>query len=34
VIEGNPPDDIRVLATAEQALKAIMKQGKCHKNQL
>jgi hypothetical protein len=30
--EGNPPDDMRVLATAEQALKPTMKQGKVHKN--
>jgi hypothetical protein len=32
VIEGNPPDDNRVLATAEHALKPMMKQGKVHKN--
>jgi hypothetical protein len=30
--EGSPPDDVRVLATAEQALKPTMKQGKFHKN--
>jgi hypothetical protein len=32
--EGNTPDDIRVLATAEQALKSTMRQGKVHKNKL
>gem|GEM_PF-2934564 len=34
MIEGNPPDDIRVLAKPEQALKPIVKQGKVHKNKL
>jgi hypothetical protein len=32
VIEGNPPDDLRVLAKPEQVLKPIMKQGKVRKN--
>jgi hypothetical protein len=32
--EGNPPDDLRVLATAEQALKPTMKQIKIHKNKI
>jgi imidazolonepropionase-like amidohydrolase len=34
VIDGNPLDDIQVLATPEQTLKLIMKQGKVYKNEL
>ncbi len=34
VIDGNPLDDIRVLTTPEQTLRAIMKNGKWYKNEL
>jgi imidazolonepropionase-like amidohydrolase len=33
VIDGNPLDDIRELATPDQTRKLIMKQGKVYKNE-